>query len=169
MPFAYRPVSYRQMKKLMLLSLLLACQLRADPTPTPTPATKMYAKSSDSTEWIPNCGFRISYTKTNPDYVVETKVGEAWKEAFRSPVWFYVQRFVCDKYPGTCSRIAVEPAPKSVVQHLQGKSVSRKREQASDREQLLYEQRRLEQRMSRPPGTPWRNFSAPDEHGYPNN
>jgi len=31
------------------------------------------------------------------------------------------------------------------------------------------EQRELERRMSRPPGVPWRNFSAPDEHGYPNN
>ena len=109
------------MKKLILMSLLLGCQLSADPTPTPTPtrATKIYAKSSESTEWIPNCGFRISYTKTNPDYVVETKVGEAWKEAFRSPVWFYVQRFVCDKYPETCSKIAVEPAPMSVMQRLQ--------------------------------------------------
>jgi hypothetical protein len=65
------------MKRVMLLSLLLVCQLRADPTPTPTPtptpATKVYVKS-DSTEWIPNCGFRISYSKGNDDYVVDAKV-----------------------------------------------------------------------------------------------
>ena len=74
------------MKRVMLLSLLLVCQLRADPTPTPTPtptpATKVYVKS-DSTEWIPNCGFRISYSKGNDDYVVDARVGEAqWKEVF---------------------------------------------------------------------------------------
>ena len=162
------------MKRVMLLSLLFVCQLGADPTPTPTPtptpATKVYVKS-DSTEWIPNCGFRISYTKTNPDYVVETKVGEAWKEAFRSPVWFYVQRFVCDTYPATCSKVAVQPAPKSVaVQQPPKRSHSRRREEASnDEERSSYEQRRLEQRMTRPPGTKWRNFSADDENGYPNN
>ena len=163
------------MKRVMLLSLLLVCQLRADPTPTPTPtptpATKVYVKS-DSTEWIPNCGFRISYSKGNDDYVVDARVGETqWKEVFRSSVWFYVQRFVCDKYPATCSKVAVQPAPKSVaVQQPPKRSHSRRREQASnDEERSSYEQRRLEQRMTRPPGTKWRNFSAADENGYPNN
>lgn len=31
------------------------------------------------------------------------------------------------------------------------------------------EQRRSWQRLDRPWGTPWRSFSAPDEHSYPNN
>jgi hypothetical protein len=139
------------------------------PTPTQTPAPKV--AKADSTEWIPKCGFRISYNKGNDEYAVEAKVGEVWKEVFRSSVWFYVQRFVCDKYPETCSKVAVQPAPKSVaVQQSPNRSHSRRREQASnDEERSSYEQRRLEQRMSRPPGTPWRNFSAPDEHGYPNN
>ena len=77
-----------------------------------------------------------------------------WKEVFRSSVWFYVQRFVCDKYPETCSKVAVQPAPKSVaVQQPPKRSHSRRREQASnDEERSSYEQRRLEQRMSRPPG-----------------
>jgi hypothetical protein len=36
-------------------------------------------------------------------------------------------------------------------------------------EKITPEQRELWRRMDRPFGTPWRSFSAPDEHGYPNN
>jgi hypothetical protein len=36
-------------------------------------------------------------------------------------------------------------------------------------EKVTAEQRRLWKRMDRPWGTPWPSFSAPDEHGYPNN
>ena len=47
--------------------------------------------------------------------------------------------------------------------------VRRQRAPRYDQFHETYEDYRLDQRMTRAPGTPWRNFSAPDEHGYPNN
>lgn len=46
------------------------------------------------------------------------------------------------------------------------KEVAR-REKGDDK--ITPQQRRLWQRLDRPWGTLWRSFSAPDEHGYPNN
>lgn len=42
-------------------------------------------------------------------------------------------------------------------------------QQRRGEDKVTPEQRRLWQRMDRPWGTPWRSFSTPDEHGYPNN
>ena len=47
--------------------------------------------------------------------------------------------------------------------------VCRQRATRYDRYHETYEDYRLDQRMTRPFGTKWRNFSADDEHGYPNN
>jgi hypothetical protein len=47
--------------------------------------------------------------------------------------------------------------------------VRRQRAPRYDQFHETYEDYRLDQRMTRPFGTKWRNFSAPDEHGYPNN
>ena len=47
--------------------------------------------------------------------------------------------------------------------------VRRQRAPRYDRYHETYEDYRLDQRMTRPFGTKWRNFSADDEHGYPNN
>jgi hypothetical protein len=67
----------------------------------------------------------------------------------------------------------VNPRPQtarpSTTTHRKQRTVRRQRAARYDQFHETYEDYRLEQRMSRPPGTPWRNFSAPDEHGYPNN
>ena len=77
-------------------------------------------------------------------------------------------QMVANSTPPATSRATVTPRPTSTPR--QKKPLVRpQRAPRYDQFHETYEDYRLEQRMSRPPGTPWRNFSAPDEHGYPNN
>jgi hypothetical protein len=71
-------------------------------------------------------------------------------------------QLVANSTPTATARPTSTPRQKQRV-------VRRQRAPIYDRYHETYEDYRLDQRMTRPPVTPWRNFSAPDEHGYPNN
>jgi hypothetical protein len=76
-------------------------------------------------------------------------------------------QMVADSTPTVTPR--PQTARPSTTTRRKQRTVRRQHAPRYDQFHETYEDYRLEQRMSRPPGIPWRNFSAPDEHGYPNN
>ena len=107
----------------------------------------------------PNRSGRVGKTGAGEKIYPSEPLSEAKPEADLSSDWGMAQVMRNGRY---------ELVPVYYGVYRRKEQIGLEQEQRGE-DNITPEQRELERRMSRPPGVPWRNFSAPDEHGYPNN